>query len=111
MQEKKICGIHIHVDAAAYNEKTLRNIVNIMAAKEDLLYKALKVKVARERYCQKADLRFLYGSNLNLQQMKYRCPTAKLYGTGMIEVHDIIKVKIFCLRLSPTFVISFFGEG
>ena len=53
------CGIHIHVDAAAHNEKTLRNIVNIMAAKEDLLYKALKVKVARERYCQKADLRFL----------------------------------------------------
>ena len=48
------CGIHIHVDAAAHNEKTLRNIVNIMAAKEDLLYKALKVKVARERYCQKS---------------------------------------------------------
>lgn len=53
------CGIHIHVDSATHNEKTLRNIVNIMASKEDILYKALKVQVQRERYCKKADLRFL----------------------------------------------------
>ncbi len=26
-----------------------------------------------------------YGSNLNVSQMAYRCPTAKLYGTGVIE--------------------------
>lgn len=38
------CGIHIHVDAAPHTVTTLRNIVNIMAAKEDLLYKALQVK-------------------------------------------------------------------
>lgn len=53
------CGIHVHVDAAPHNEKTLRNIVNIMAAKEDLLYKALQVEVSREHYCEKADTRFL----------------------------------------------------
>lgn len=53
------CGIHVHVDASRHNVKTLRNIVNIMAAKEDLLYKTLKVNVDRERYCQKADTRFL----------------------------------------------------
>ena len=26
-----------------------------------------------------------YGSNLNFEQMKHRCPTAKLYDTGIIE--------------------------
>lgn len=26
-----------------------------------------------------------YGSNLNVKQMKYRCPTAKLAGTGILE--------------------------
>lgn len=57
------CGIHVHVDASAHNVKTLRNIVNIMAAKEDLLYKALKVEVEREYYCQKADTRFLDAMN------------------------------------------------
>lgn len=57
------CGIHVHVDASAHNVKTLRNIVNIMAAKEDLLYKALKVEVERQYYCQKADTRFLDSMN------------------------------------------------
>lgn len=53
------CGLHVHVDASAHNAGTLRNLVNIMAAKEDLLYKALKVEVARENYCKKADTSFL----------------------------------------------------
>lgn len=53
------CGIHIHIDASPHDVKTLRNIVNIMAAKEDLLYKTLKVDVHREHYCAKADTRFL----------------------------------------------------
>lgn len=53
------CGIHVHVDASKHTPKTLRNIVNIMASKEDLLYKALDVNVRREHYCEKADTRFL----------------------------------------------------
>jgi len=53
------CGIHIHVDASRHTAQTLRNIVNIMASKEDLLYKTLKVQIGREYYCKKADLRFL----------------------------------------------------
>lgn len=58
------CGIHIHVDASRHDPKTLRNIVNIMASKEDLLYKTLKVQIDREYYCKKADLRFLEDVNL-----------------------------------------------
>lgn len=57
------CGIHIHVDASRHNPQTLRNIVNIMASKEDLLYKTLKVNIDRQHYCQKADLRFLDDMN------------------------------------------------
>ena len=53
------CGIHVHVDASSHTPQTLRNIVNIMASKEDLLYKTLKVQVGREHYCQKTDTRFL----------------------------------------------------
>lgn len=53
------CGIHVHVDASRHTAKTLKNLSNIVAAKEDLLYKALQVYVRRERYCKKTDLRFL----------------------------------------------------
>lgn len=55
----KSCGIHVHVDASNHTPQTLRNLVNIMAAKEDLLYKTLQVDVAREDYCKKADTQFL----------------------------------------------------
>ena len=58
------CGIHIHVDVSRHDPKTLRNVVNIMASKEDLLYKTLKVQIDRQYYCQKADLRFLEDVNL-----------------------------------------------
>ena len=30
-----------------------------------------------------------YGSNLNIHQMKYRCPGAKLYGTGVIDNYEL----------------------
>lgn len=54
------CGIHIHVDASPFDARTLRNLTNIMYSKEDLIYKALQVNVAREhRYCKKTEQRFL----------------------------------------------------
>ena len=37
------CGIHIHVDASRYTPQTLRNLVNIIASKEDILYKTYKL--------------------------------------------------------------------
>lgn len=57
------CGIHIHVDASPFDAKALRNIVNIIASKEDLLYKALQVEVHREYYCKKTNREFLQTLN------------------------------------------------
>ncbi len=74
------CGIHIHVDASRHNPQTLRNIVNIMASKEDLLYKTLKVNIDREYYCQKADLRFL--DDVNLKHPKTMEELERLWYNG-----------------------------
>ena len=49
------CGIHIHVDAGRYTPQTLRNLVNIIASKEDILYKALRIDPARMRWCKKTN--------------------------------------------------------
>lgn len=60
MLVNKSCGIHIHLDASPHNANTLRNITNIMASKEDMIYKAMQVEVARERqYCKKVEQSFL----------------------------------------------------
>ena len=53
------CGIHIHVDAGRYTPQTLRNLVNIIASKEDILYKALRIDPARLRWCKKTNEKLL----------------------------------------------------
>ena len=57
------CGIHIHVDASRYTPQTLRNLVNIIASKEDILYKALRIDPARLRWCKKTNERLLEAIN------------------------------------------------
>lgn len=57
------CGIHIHVEAAAFNARTLRNLVNIFYSKEDLLFSALQVRESRWGYCKPMDERFLQELN------------------------------------------------
>lgn len=63
------CGIHVHIDASPFDARTLRNITNIMAAKEDLIYKALQVSVDRQhRWCKPVEQSFL--DNLNNRKPK-----------------------------------------
>ena len=57
------CGIHIHVDAGRYTPQTLRNLVNIIASKEDILYKALRIDPARMRWCKKTNERLIEAIN------------------------------------------------
>lgn len=79
------CGIHIHVDASRHDPKTLRNVVNIMASKEDLLYKTLRVNIDRQYYCQKADLRFL--EDVNLKRPKSMSEFETLWYNGSSGRH------------------------
>ncbi len=51
----KSCGIHIHVDATPHTPASLKNLVNLMASKEDLLYKALEIDPERLKYCKKVN--------------------------------------------------------
>ncbi len=53
------CGIHVHVGAERFTPQTLRNIVNIIASKEDILYRALQIDPARMSYCKKTNERLL----------------------------------------------------
>lgn len=51
----KSCGIHIHVDASRHTPLTLKNLVNLMAQKEDILYRALQIAPERLQYCRKVN--------------------------------------------------------
>ena len=54
------CGVHVHVGMDGHDAQTLRNLVNIVNAKEDLLTEALKITpYRRDHYCEPVDQRFL----------------------------------------------------
>ena len=56
------CGIHIHVDAGAFDGRTLANLAKITFKQEELIIRALGVDAARlARYAQKTRREFITG--------------------------------------------------
>jgi len=49
------CGIHIHIGKGDHTPNTIKNLVNLMASKEDLIYKSLQVDPIRMQYCKKVN--------------------------------------------------------
>lgn len=49
------CGIHLHLDGANHTPRSIRNFINIIASKNDLLYKALQIAPERMHYCKELD--------------------------------------------------------
>lgn len=47
------CGIHIHVDGANHDAKSLRRLVNFMTSRQDLIYEALEIGNRERRWCHK----------------------------------------------------------
>lgn len=75
------CGIHVHVDATNHTAKTLRNLVNIMTAKEDILFKALGVSQNRaDRWCKKTEEGFV--ANLNRRKPTTESGIERLWYNG-----------------------------
>lgn len=47
------CGIHVHVDGANHNAKSLRRLVSFMTARQDLIYEALEIGARGNQWCKK----------------------------------------------------------
>ena len=99
----KTCGIHVHIDASPFDARTLRNITNIMASKEDLIYKALQVSVSREHsYCQKVEQRFL--EELNRRRPKTLNGVERIwYGGDSRRDTHYDDSRYHCLNLHSVF--------
>lgn len=96
-------GIHVHINAAPHNARTLRNITNIMYSKEDLIYKALRVDVNREhRYCQKVEESFL--QELNSKKPKTLQEVSSIWYKGRDGSHEHYhSSRYHCLNLHSVF--------
>ena len=75
------CGIHVHINAEPHTAKSLRNLVNIMTSKEDILYKALEVSQARlNRWCKKNEQAFV--ATLNKRRPTSKDAIGRLWYDG-----------------------------
>ncbi len=99
----KSCGIHVHINAAPYEAYQLRNLVNIVVAKEDMIYKALKVDSERERrYCKKIDKDFL--EELNKRKPKTISGIQNIWYKGRDGSHQHYHDSRYrCLNLHSVF--------
>lgn len=53
------CGIHIHVDGANHNPKSLRRLVNFMTSRQNLIYEALEIRHRESDWCRKLNTALL----------------------------------------------------
>lgn len=60
----RMAGVHVHISGEDHTPQTIRNLVNIMAAHESQLAKAIRIDRNRmNRYCRTVDPRFLEAVN------------------------------------------------
>lgn len=58
------CGVHVHIGAQGLTAQAIRNLVNTVASREELFFRALQVDEARKNhYCQPVDKNFLTALN------------------------------------------------
>lgn len=81
------CGIHIHIGADKHTPNTLKNLVNLMAAKEDLIYKSLQIDPARVHYCQKVNEQLL--ETINRRKPQTLEALADIWYAGSHENRDM----------------------
>ncbi len=72
------CGIHVHIGKGNHTPESLRRLVNIVNAKEDLLTQALAIDPGRRgNWCKPVDQRFL--ERLNRQKPKTMDEFARIW--------------------------------
>jgi hypothetical protein len=79
------CGIHVHVDAAPFTAKQLRNLANLFASREQMIAHALDIKASRQRYCQLSESRFM--ERINQQKTPTMDSFAATWYNGNDERH------------------------
>lgn len=77
------CGVHIHIGKGDHTAKTIRNLVNIMAAHEQQIGRAIRIDAGRTgQYCQVVNHRFLDRLNREKPTTMHRLEDIWYEGNG-----------------------------
>lgn len=97
------CGVHVHIGAQGLTAQAIRNLVNTVASREELFFRALQVDEARKNhYCQPVDKNFLTALNAQkpatLDELK-----AIWYGDNRDHDYHYHSSRYHALNLHATF--------
>lgn len=96
------CGIHIHIGAEGHTAQSLRNLANIMASREQLIGKAIRISNNRISYCQVTDPAFL--DRLNKKKPKTMDELKKIWYNDNQDYHaHYNSTRYHMLNLHATF--------
>jgi len=62
-EQQNRTGIHVHLSNSDHTPRSIRNFVNIIYARNDLLYDSLQIEKERMKYCKKMDERLVETMN------------------------------------------------
>lgn len=75
------CGLHVHIGAERFTPNQLRILCNIIYSKQDLLKKAIRIRHARQRFCESLSEDFI--RRLNRQKPKNMSQFQKIWYNGI----------------------------
>jgi hypothetical protein len=62
-EQQNCTGIHIHLDGRDHTPKSIRNFMNLIYSRNDLLYDALQIEQRRMQFCKKMDESLVHKMN------------------------------------------------
>ena len=96
------CGQHVHVGSAGMTATMIRNLVNTVASREELFFKALNVHESRKKYCKATDKNFL--NRLNAIKPETKSELKKIwYGNDSDTEFHYHKSRYHVLNLHALF--------
>lgn len=96
------CGVHIHIGADGHTAQSLRNLANIMASREQLIGKAIRIGENRMGYCRVTDSAFL--DRLNTKKPKTMEELEKVWYNNNSSYHrHYDSTRYHMLNLHATF--------
>lgn len=96
------CGVHIHIGSDGHTPQTIRNLVNLMAAHEDQLTKAIEIGAYRQsRYCQTVDPAFL--ERINRRKPRTNEALARCWYNGATDTSHYSPTRYRMLNLHSYF--------
>ena len=96
------CGVHIHIGADGHTAQSLRNLANIMASREALIGKAIRIGRNRMHYCAVTDTAFL--RRLNTKKPKTMEELKHVWYNDTLDYHRHYDMtRYHMLNLHATF--------